>query len=238
MLKKLMAVMVMVGFMLVVQWAEGANFRFNVTKAGTGSGTVVGETIPQFSTDRAATLINCGSDCSEESYYQGLQMTLKATPSTGSVFAGWSGGGCSGTNPSCFVRGINANTTITATFNKKAGRVTLPPGTIKLPDVNLGGLPRVDITKLICPGGDIVSVQGKSWCARKATCVGNTTHHLDSKDTRGYIGGDEISAPCDSCAASESVLPMACPTTGQKLACLQGHDICMEELPSNWKACK
>ena len=41
-------------------------------------------------------------------------MTLTATPATGSTFAGWSGGGCSG-NGTCIVT-MTAATTVTATF--------------------------------------------------------------------------------------------------------------------------
>ncbi len=49
-----------------------------VAKSGTGAGTVT------------ATGINCGTDCSE-AYGEGTVVTLTATPSTGSLFAGWSG---------------------------------------------------------------------------------------------------------------------------------------------------
>ena len=57
-------------------------------KAGTGIGTVT--SVPAG--------INCGTDCSEVVNY-GTVVTLSAAPSTGrgSVFSGWSGGGCSGT---------------------------------------------------------------------------------------------------------------------------------------------
>ncbi len=43
-------------------------------------------------------------------------MTLTATPDAGSVFAGWSGGGCSGTG-TCILT-MNADTTVTATYSK------------------------------------------------------------------------------------------------------------------------
>jgi hypothetical protein len=58
--------------------------------------------------------IDCGSDC-EEVYYAGTLITLVATPDTGSLFDGWSGGNCSG-NGQCILT-INEDTIVTATFN-------------------------------------------------------------------------------------------------------------------------
>lgn len=40
--------------------------------------------------------IICGTDCSED-YNFGTDVTLTATPATGSIFTGWTGGGCTGT---------------------------------------------------------------------------------------------------------------------------------------------
>jgi Divergent InlB B-repeat domain/PASTA domain len=48
-------------------------------------------------------------------YPDGTIVTLTATPTTGSAFKGWSGGGCSGTGP-CVVT-MNGNTSVTATFS-------------------------------------------------------------------------------------------------------------------------
>jgi hypothetical protein len=68
------------------------NFALTVTKSGLGAGTVT-------STPAG---INCGSDCSQ-SYAFGTTVTLVATPSMLSAFAGWSGcDAVSGT--SCTVR--------------------------------------------------------------------------------------------------------------------------------------
>jgi hypothetical protein len=74
-----------------------------VSKAGTGSGTVTS----------SPTGITCGVTCSA-SYASGTAVTLTATPSAGSTFSGWSGGGCSGTG-SCIVT-LSAATTVTATL--------------------------------------------------------------------------------------------------------------------------
>src|SRR3989344_107473 len=57
----------------------------------------------------------CPTQCSQSGIPSGTRITLYATPSSGSTFAGWSGGGCSGTALSCTVT-ITSNTTVTATF--------------------------------------------------------------------------------------------------------------------------
>jgi len=77
------------------------SYTLNVSKSGSGSGTVTGPGI------------NCGTDCSE-SYTAGTNVTLTATPASGSYFAGWSGD-CSGTG-SCTLT-MNSNKSVTATFN-------------------------------------------------------------------------------------------------------------------------
>jgi hypothetical protein len=78
-------------------------FTLAVTKAGTGAGSVAS------SPDG----INCGTTCSD-TYPASSPVTLTATPSSGSTFSGWSGGGCSGTD-SCTLLG-NVSMTVTATF--------------------------------------------------------------------------------------------------------------------------
>jgi hypothetical protein len=82
--------------------APPAKHALSVNKSGGGSGTVTG------------TGISCGSTCSSL-FDQGTQVTLTAAAAAGSVFAGWSGGGCSGTG-SCLVT-VNGDTTVTAIFN-------------------------------------------------------------------------------------------------------------------------
>lgn len=79
-------------------------YQLTVNKAGTGSGTV----------SSSPSGISCGSSCSAN-FNQGSTVTLMATPDSGSTFAGWSGGGCSGTG-ACSVT-MNSNQTVTATFN-------------------------------------------------------------------------------------------------------------------------
>ena len=71
--------------------------------AGAGTGSV---------SDGGA--LNCPSSC-QPTYNQGSVVTLSATPGAGSAFAGWSGGGCSGTG-TCSVT-MTAAQSVTATFD-------------------------------------------------------------------------------------------------------------------------
>jgi hypothetical protein len=96
-----------VGGSLTFSLQFAANQVVSVTKAGTGIGTVTS----------SPSGINCGATCTA-AFASGTAVTLTATPVTGSVFAGWSGGGCSGTG-SCVVT-LSAPTTVTATFNASA----------------------------------------------------------------------------------------------------------------------
>ncbi|HEY0703403.1 MAG TPA: choice-of-anchor D domain-containing protein [Candidatus Acidoferrales bacterium] len=88
------------------------NFTLTVTKAGTGTGTVTS----------APAGINCGAACAAP-FASGTQITLTAAPSTGSTFAGWTAGPCSGTG-TCVVT-LTAATTVTATFTQSANNFTL-----------------------------------------------------------------------------------------------------------------
>ena len=80
-----------------------AGTDISIVKTGTGTGSVV-------STPDG---INCGATC-KYTYAGGQQLTLTAAPAEGSKFAGWSGGGCSGTGQ-CLVT-LNADTTVSALF--------------------------------------------------------------------------------------------------------------------------
>ena len=76
-----------------------APVALTVTRSGSGTGTV--------SSDLPG--IACGVDCAE-SYTQNSLVTLTAAPQSGSTFAGWSGGPCSGTAPTCVVPMTEART--------------------------------------------------------------------------------------------------------------------------------
>ncbi len=112
-------------------------YLLTVSKAGNGSGMVIS----------SPSGISCGTNC-VENYYSGSTVTLTATADLGSMFAGWSGGGCSGTG-TCVVT-MSAATTMTATFNR------LPDTT---PDV-FGFTPKTGVaingsitSEAVTPGG-------------------------------------------------------------------------------------
>ena len=86
-------------------------FNVSVSKPGSGSGTVT-------STPAG---IACGSTCSA-AFASGTQVTMTAAASSGSTFAGWSGGGCSGSG-NCTVT-VNADTALSATFNQTPSSTT------------------------------------------------------------------------------------------------------------------
>ncbi len=90
------------GFVVKVKNTVGAALvNLTVTVAGTGSVT------------SSPVGINCGNVC-VASFAPTTMVTLTAATSGGSVFAGWSGGGCSGTG-TCVVT-LTMATSVTATF--------------------------------------------------------------------------------------------------------------------------
>lgn len=91
---------------LSIQLAPAGNVVLNVTQSGASSGVVTGAGI------------NCGgfgNDCSE-SLAPNATITLTASPDYYAKFAGWSGGGCSGTVPTCTAT-LNAAKTVDAKFD-------------------------------------------------------------------------------------------------------------------------
>jgi hypothetical protein len=86
-------------------------FSLTVTSAGTGTGAVTS----------SPSGIDCGSDCSEN-YQPNTEVTLTATPATGSLFTGWSGD-CTGTG-SCVVT-MDTAKSITATFDVQLFTLTV-----------------------------------------------------------------------------------------------------------------
>ena len=71
---------------------------------GAGTGTVTSDIIG----------IDCGADC-DETYDENTFVTLTAAPDSNSIFTGWSGGGCSSTDPCALT--VDAGKAVTATFD-------------------------------------------------------------------------------------------------------------------------
>ena len=80
-------------------------YSITVTKAGAGGGLVTSSPLG----------LDCGSTC-QATFDRNLKVTLQASPSTGSYFTGWSGGGCTGTAPSCTINSLSTDTTVVANF--------------------------------------------------------------------------------------------------------------------------
>jgi hypothetical protein len=87
-------------------------YTLTALKTGGGTGVVNGPGI------------SCGQVCSAEIERNG-NATLSASPAPGSTFAGWSGGGCSGTG-TCTVT-VSADTEVTAHFEKSPSSPSATP---------------------------------------------------------------------------------------------------------------
>ena len=101
------------GNVAVTATFAAAQNTLTVSKAGSGTGTVTS----------APTGIACGATCAAP-FDSGASVVLTAAAATGSVFAGWSGGGCSGTTATCTVT-LSAATTVTATFSLPTNTLTI-----------------------------------------------------------------------------------------------------------------
>ena len=120
-------------------WAGTSESRTLIaTKGGAGTGTVT--SIPPG--------IDCGAVCSKD-YIIGTVVSLTAVPSPDSLFTGWSGGSCSGTEPCTVV--MTGGHTVIANFAPQtytivatagAGGTIDPTGSIT---VNYGGTQRFTI---------------------------------------------------------------------------------------------
>lgn len=93
------------------------DYLLSVALSGQGSGTVTSE---------PAGLIDCGNGnttCTSD-VASGTAVTLTAAPDAHSTFAGWSGGGCSGTG-TCTLPSITAATQVTAQFDLEQESLTV-----------------------------------------------------------------------------------------------------------------
>ncbi len=88
---------------VLVEVAFALDGSLVVTTDGTGTGVVTSNPAG----------INCGADC-QQTYPAAETVVLTAAADASSTFAGWSGGGCSGTG-TCTVS-VSATTMVTATF--------------------------------------------------------------------------------------------------------------------------
>jgi hypothetical protein len=147
-----------------------SEFALTVTPAGTGSGTVTSSPAG----------INCGIDCSE-AFAIGTEVTLTATPSSGSTFAGWSGA-CAGTG-ACKLTMSQARS-VTATF-EKAPTPPPPAGTAVVAHSAKvkGGKAQLKLTckgEGACKGSLKLTAKIKSGGKTKNLTIGKASFSLDA----------------------------------------------------------
>lgn len=143
----------------------------HMSTVGSGSGRVTSD----------PTGISCPSSCSV-TVGQGVPVRLAAVPSPGSRFAGWSGGGCSGTD-SCVVT-MGSDQTVTATFaaqhalnvsriGRGKGTVTSNPAGISCPTTCSAifdhGVPLTFRAK--AASGSAFAGWSGAGCSRAGSCV-------------------------------------------------------------------
>ena len=119
---------------LVVTNVYATGVVLDITKTGVGTGTV----------SSSPTGIICGAGCTTANMTvaPNTPVTLTAAAAVGSTFTGWSGGGCSGTAPTCTVP-MSASSSVTANFDPVtypltatttgSGTITSSPGSINCP---------------------------------------------------------------------------------------------------------
>jgi hypothetical protein len=190
--------------------------------------------------------INCpGGSCST-SYDHGSQVTLTATPAGGSGFAGWSGGGCSGTSTTCIVT-LDANTTVTATFNTQStltvtlgansGSVTSAPAGISCPSICSGQF--TDGTQVTLMAAPANGFSFSGWFG--GTCTGDVTSTCQFTMPNGPATVNAIFAQTHvvsvtrvgngSGAVTSSPLGIDCPNTNCAQPFDDGTDVVLYATP-------
>jgi len=162
----------------------GTNYTLTVLKDGFGSGTVT-------STDNR---INCGSTCSYATYASGTSVSLKANPSSGSVFVAWANA-CSGTDKNNCVFTMDGNKTVTGMFDLGPN----PDNGLSISKVGTG---KGRVISLV-PGGINCgnyagSVQTDCSSMYSSSTTVNLKPQSDSDTTFASWGGDCSSTPASS----------------------------------------
>jgi len=164
------------------QQAGATVYTLTVSKGGIGSGTITGGSI------------NCGSTCTQSNITSGTSITLSAAPQTNSVFAGWSGGGCSGTG-NCTVT-VNANTAVTATFNVQQ---TSGPKTYNVRQDGTGDFTTIQACANVAKAGDTCLVYPGTYPEHVVTKSGGTSSNQAScTPFSGTFPNYTINSSCDA----------------------------------------
>ena len=176
--------------LIVLYTGEGyaQTYTLTVNQTGGGSGTV----------KSSPTGISCPGDCTE-TLTSGKRVTLKAIPSSDSYFAGWSEA-CSGTK-TCAVA-MNSDTTVTATFEKKAPEISFSTDHLDFGDVETGKKAKqtlvitntgtADLQVIIEIEGDFFSFSGKTSITMKSRRSYNLKVTFHPTDTLVDLDQTEI----------------------------------------------
>jgi len=146
-----------------------------VAKSGAGGGTVTSSPAG----------IDCGVDCSE-TYDSGTTVTLTATADAGSTFAGWSGGGCTGTG-ACVIS-VTAATSVTATFNLSASTMQFSSATYSGVE---GGSVTVTVTRSgNTSGASTVNYATSNGTATAGACGGADADYPSASGQLAFAAGE------------------------------------------------
>lgn len=158
-------------------------YALNVTKAGTGSGSV----------SSAPAGISCGVDCSEN-YNHGTTATLTATAASGSFFSGWSGA-CSGTG-ACVVN-MDAVKSVSAAFDIIITSPGNSSGTVNWAVIPALNSPPYTIVRTRGDGNETKVIPG-SFSGTSFNDTGtlhNTIYTYKVTDTSGHVAYIVIHTP-------------------------------------------
>jgi hypothetical protein len=185
---------------------EYQEYTLSVTDAGTGSGTVTS----------SPSAISCPGTCSHQ-FTAGSPVTLTATPTSGSTFTGWNGGGCTGTS-TCMVT-MSSDQSVTATFTANppphtltviasgasgTGTVTSSPAGISCPSSCSHSFPsgtQVTLTATPTSGNSFVGWSGGG-CSGTGTCT--VTMSADQTVHAMFVGPGTRSSPPPTCTLTAS----------------------------------
>jgi hypothetical protein len=145
-----------------------------VTRTGTGTGTVTGAGI------------SCGMDCSE-TVTAGTQLTLAANATSGSTFAGWTGGSCNGT-ANCTVT-INGAMTVSAKFDPMPAPIPPTPEPIAT-SLSPSTMAVGSSFKLTVNGSGFVASSVVRWKG-----IARSTTFVSATQLQTQIGAADLPAP-------------------------------------------
>ena len=191
---------------LALRLVRGGYFILNVSKGGTGTGTV----------SSSPTGINCGSTCSAL-YASGTSVTLTAAPESGSIFAGWSGA-CAGYATTCTVT-MSVAKNVAATF---VPSTTAPVCTISAnpSSITVGGNSTLTVScspianSLTWTGGTCTGTTGTTCAVTPTTTTTYTVAGTNAVGTGAAASATVTVNPCTYTLGATSASVTATAGTG------------------------